>query len=227
MRAALLLPALILAALLGGCILTEEVPADPFGAVVDDAFAARCADDGHDRAVGCVLACGVGASPVLGIEGGLLGYVGAGVTFAPGGDGRFDARRGTAHWQECTANAYGGLACRERTAPYTVRCVTDGVAVQGEDGAPRPTVPAEVVETSVLPSMMAGRFRGEPGSCLAECIAVVSRPACGACAEGEGCLETGFGDACHPPGATATGGTCRGHQDCRSLRCNPREARCE
>jgi hypothetical protein len=85
-----------------------------------------------------------------------------------------------------------------------------------------------VVASSALPAMLSGDLRGEAGSCLAACVAVVARPGgCDDCAEDERCLETSFGPVCHAPGPLASGEACRGDQDCASLRCAPEEARCE
>jgi len=112
--------------------------------------------------------------------------------------------------------------------PYCVECRPDGVAMAGDDADAHPTIPAAAVRTSVIPSMARGEFRGEPGSCLAGCVAAVTRAPCGDCGEDEGCLETGFGrDVCHPRGVGEIGSVCEGDQACRSLSCDPEASRCD
>ncbi len=221
----LLAPAL----LLGGCIVTEEVPAGVFSDAVQ--FDLRCAERGYEAAVGCVLACGATASPVLGVGSELREFVGAGATYeiATVDDTPFDPRCGTAQYRTCVANAFGGLVCTQQSRRYCATCTADGVAIGDDrgrtDGAP--LLPASLIGRSALPSMLAGTLRGEAGSCLAGCIAQITRPACDACGEHEGCLETGFGQVCHPRGPLGVGESCRGPQDCASLGCDVEGGRCE
>ncbi len=213
-----------------GCIAFEEVPDGEFVLTDRQAFLEACQDNGYDRAIGCVATCGVGASPALGIERSLFRHVGAGASYAADLDAEpFDARCGRAEWRVCQENVFEGLQCERRNRNYCTLCTSEGVVLADENGFRdgRPVIPGRVLLGSVLPSMMEGQFRGEAGSCLAACIAAVSRPPCSeGCADGLGCFETGFGNVCHPPGAEAEGQRCHGAQDCRSLRCDE-EGRCE
>ncbi len=225
MRLAWLVPVLLC-----GCIVFDETPEGDFQFTESQAFLTACSDNGLDRAIGCVATCGVGASPALGIERNLFRHVGAGASYAADLEADpFDARCGRAEWRVCTENVFDGLQCERRNRNYCAKCTGDGVVLADENGFKegRPVVPGQVLLGSVLPEMMQGRFRGESGSCLAACIAAVSRPSCeGGCRDGEGCLETGFGDVCHPRGQMDAGRRCHGDQDCRSLKCNA-EGQCE
>ncbi len=213
---------------LGGCIVTEEIPEGVFDE--STSFALRCDLRGYDVGLGCVLLCGATGSPALGVGETLRAFGGAGTTYgAETPDGAdFDPRCGTSAWRTCVTNAFGGLVCSQRTRDYCAVCTEDGVAIgdaAGRTGG-APLVPASVFARSALPSMLDGTLPGESGSCLAACVAAATRPACGACAEKDDCLETEFGDVCHPRGRLPSDAPCRGDQDCASLRCAP-EGRCE
>lgn len=207
-----------------GCIAFEDVPDEEDIVLTESqALLEVCNNRGLDRAVGCVVTCGVGASPALGIERNLFRHLGAGASYAVDTEADpFDARCGRAEWRVCEENVFDGLQCERRNRNYCALCTTEGVVLADENGfrEGRPLVPGQVLLGSVLPAMMQGRFRGEAGSCLAACIAAVSRPPCGeGCSDGSVCLETGFGDVCHPPGTEPEGAGCHGPQDCASLRC--------
>lgn len=213
-----------------GCLVFEEIPDGEFVLTEQEAFLDSCTTRGLDRAIGCVATCGVGASPALGIERGLFRHVGAGASYAADLDAEpFDARCGRAEWRTCVENVFEGLQCERRNRNYCTTCTGDGVVLADANGFRdgRPVVPGAVVRGSVLPAMMEGRFRGESGSCLAACIAAVSRPPCSeGCADFEGCLDTGFAEVCHPMGPARTADRCHGDQDCASLKCTA-EGRCE
>ncbi len=218
-------------ALLAGCsILTEDVPEEAVvevNAVLN--FELACEERGYDRAVGCVATCGIGASPALGVELELFRYLGAGATYAADTEASdFDSRCGRTTWRTCRSNRFEGLDCDQRSRPYCATCTPEGVSLADSNGYQDgyPVVPRAVILASPLPSMMEGLFLGEAGSCLADCIATVSRSKCGGCASGEGCLETAFGEVCHPRGVVTAGGACRGNQDCDSLECEAEEALC-
>ncbi len=225
MRLLLLVPML-----LTGCIIFEDVPDGDFVLTEQEAFLETCSSRGLDRAIGCVATCGVGASPALGIERSLFRHVGAGASYAADLEADpFDARCGRAEWRTCVENVFDGLQCERRNRNYCAICTGDGVVLADANGyrAGRPVVPGQVLRGTVLPAMMEGRFRGESGSCLAACIAAVSRPACDeGCSDFEGCLETGFRDVCHPMGPGGSGDRCHGDQDCATLKCNA-EGLCE
>ena len=223
-----LLTRLLPLALLTGCIITEEVPEGRFDIDPQLNFEAACESSGYDRAVGCVATCGIGASPALGVELELFRYLGAGATYAADDEGAFDARCGRTTWRTCRPNRFDGLDCDQRSRPYCATCTQDGVSMADSNGYRDgyPLVPRAVILASPLPSMMEGLFLGEAGSCLADCIAAVSRERCEDCRSNEACLHTGFGRVCHPRGPVAIGHACRGNQDCDSLSCAPEEALC-
>ncbi len=156
-------------------------------------------------------------------------HVGAGAGYTADTDADpFDARCGQAEWRTCEANVFGGVQCERRSRDYCALCTSEGVVLADSNGFRdgRPVIPGPTITSSVLPEMMAGRFKGEAGSCLAACIATVSRPACRAgCADDEGCLQTEFGQVCHPRGPFPAGDPCHGPQDCASLVCT--EGACE
>ncbi len=208
---------------LGGCIAFEEEPQGEFILSESQAFAEACEAESYDSAVGCVATCGVGASPSLGIELALFRHIGAGAGYSARQDAEpFDARCGQAEWRQCVENTFGGLQCERRYRDYCATCTGAGVVLADKNGyrVGRLIVPGAVIEASALPAMMSGRFVGESGSCLAACIAAVSRRPCAeGCDSGEGCLETAFGDVCHPVGPLPSGAACHGPQDCVSLGC--------
>lgn len=221
-------PALWLAVALAGCILTEEWPAQERSAAVASGFLAECEATGLNRAVGCVLVCGANGSPALGLDDPVERFVGADATWSVDADeDAFTATAGRATWRECEAHRFNGLVCEQKTRSWRTACTDEGVALPKKAGSVRgvPLVPRAAIEGSALPAMMAGAARGEAGSCLAACIAAVSRRACGDCGDGEGCFETGFADVCHPRGEGAEGSPCRGPQDCDALTCDA-EGRC-
>ncbi len=218
-----------LAIALTGCILTEQWPAEQETATVDSEFASRCTEERLDRAVGCVLVCGATGSPFLGLDDPIEGFIGTDATWSVDADALpFTATTGLATWRECEAHRFNGVVCEQKNRTWKATCTDEGVALPNKMGGLRgvPLVPRAAIEGSALPALMAGAARGEPGSCLAACIAAVSRPICGDCPSGDGCFETGFADVCHPRGERSEGALCRGPQDCAALRCDA-EGRCE
>lgn len=210
-----------LGAALPACIVIEEVPQFRTRITAADDFASRCEENHYDRAVGCVLACGADTESAQRPTDSLLRFAGSSVTYGPDLRGRFDALTGLAIWQTCVPNRFGGVECSAVEADYAVVCGSAGVELQvGRDQQVRAVVPKEAVESSVLPSLMAGRFAGDARSCLAACMAVLKGEGCGACTDAEACLETPFGDTCFRRGRLAKGTACGAAPDCRSLKCD-------